>query len=926
MRLLFTPSRGEIKDAQMSVKITAGGYTCFPLPIASQCNMGFADEKDGDGKGGWSDQGAANDLSAIKTGPQVYGGIVMDVLDPAKNSGKSCMVFECGMRPYFLKQARIDVPDQTALQTAKTLFVLHTTAWGSHAGKELPIGTIKAYYTDGTTNDLPVMMGREVGDWWGANSKPNGKVVWAAPNGRAYVGTYLSKFELPAGKTLDHFQILSNSRCVWGILAMTLCAEDAPLPSEKMTPLIITEGKDWKAVQWSHDIEPDSVLDFTSQYPQEEAGKWGHVVARDGHFEFEKKPGIPVRFHGVNLGFGACFMEHAQSERLAKQLRMLGYNIVRLDHYEGGLLDPNGPNSHTLDPEKFDRLCYLISQFKKQGIYITWDLYFSRSFRAEDSQLNRPFYREIKPLILVDAKARKALTDFGKVFLTTMNPYTKMPLAQDPVVATTSTMNEDFLLVNTRRYPDVTVLQQKAYAKWLQNNAPDQDPSVTSSPYFTRFIYETASVVHRSLQDSLRETGLKTPFSANNTERLMASNLLYETFDYVDNHFYHDHPVYLNKGGVLPYAFSCASSTKLTASTLRSVFPTRRLDKPFSITEYSHVLPNPYRAEGGPLIGGYASFQDWGILCRFYYGGQYVDEVVESANMSKFAIVNDPINLMAERIINLLFRRGDVSVAHGMIGYALEPDHVFKPGKDLASHPAEYSTLGLLTGIGTITPKALNQKQPANCVALVGDENLADEVGASKQPYFPTNQPILPALIKRGILSASKVDAQSSSYTSDTGQLQINGREGWFEVQTPRSQAIVLSDKGSHTTGMLSVDDASGPATVFASAMDDKPLASSNRILLLHLTDARNTQMQFQDQAGRIVEAWGKLPLLVKNGTARISLAIESPATMKVFAVDLSGHRMRSIPYTVTSSGQLTFEANTFGSEQGVLAYELVRQ
>lgn len=923
LRLYFDPGRGMIERAALSVKMLAENYSCYPLSIAAACNMGFEDQQDGDGKGGWSDQGPTNDLSALKPGLLINSGIVTNIIDPAENNGKSCMVFGAGMRPYFLKQATIPVPIDSQAKNARTLFVLHTTAWGNHAGTKEPIGNIKAYYKDGTTTDYPVMMGRELGDWWGANSKPNGKVVWAAPNGRAYVGLYLSRFELPQGKTLDHFDILSNNRCVWGIFAMTLSAEDIPLPSDNNTPLIVTEGKDWKSLSWSHDIEPGSILDFTSQYSQEPVGKWGRVVVRDSHFEFENRPGIPVKFHGVNVGFGACFMEHAQSEQLARQLRMLGYNILRLDHFDRELLDAHAADSHTLDPGKFERFCYFIAQLKKEGIYVTWDLYFFRDFRAEDSVLNRPYFREIKPLILVDALARKALTEFARVFLTTVNPYTQMPLSIDPVLATTSTMNEDFLLVNTRTYPDVTHLQHQAYEKWLASHNLDKNAS-TSSPLFTRFIYESAVLAHRSLQNSLRQIGLRTPFTANNTERLMASNLLYDAFDYVDNHFYHDHPTFVGKGWTVPYAFSCASSVKLNASTLRSVFPTRRFDKAFTITEYSHVMPNPYRAEGGPLVGGYAAFQDWDMLCRFYYGGQFVEQVLAPARMEKFAIVNDPMNIMAERIINLLFRRGDVAAAQKRIAYVLEPEQVFTPGMDLSTHSSTYSELGLLTGVGTITPKALSAKSPSGCVALVGDEKTAPMTDQINLPYLRADSSLLVKLIEKGIISSSQVDLKNSSYTSDTGQLKINSRSGWFHVQTPRSQAIVLTDKGSHVTDLLSVENASGPVTVFVTAMDQQTISLSKRILLLHLTDARNTQMKFRDQDGRIMEDWGNLPLLVKIGTAKISLKLQSPGKYKVFAVDLSGRRMESVQTSVTTDGQLSFEADTFGIKQGVLAYELI--
>jgi hypothetical protein len=924
LRLYFAQHNGKISQTNLKVKIDAQGYTCFPLSFEDQCNMGFKDDRAGDQVGGWSDQGSDNDLAAMKSGKKVYGGITMNIIDPAKNLGKSCMVFDCANRPYFLKQARVNVPNDQA-RKARTLFVLHSTAWGNHAGTEQPISVIKAHFTDGSTQDLPVMFGRELGDWWAANSKPNGLVVWSAPNAQAFVGAYLSRFQLPEGKTLDYFTLHSNQRCVWGVFAMTLCAQDAPLPSEKLTPLIITEGNTWKKLNWTQEVEPGSVLDFTSQYPQDPVGTWGHLRARNGHFEFEKKPGVPVRLHGANLCFESCYLEHEDAARLAQRLQMLGFNLVRLHHFDRGVLDAKADNSHTLDAQRFDKLSYLIAQLKQRGIYITWDLYTFREFRAEDSVLNRKFFREIKPLILVDAKARKALTDFAQVFLTTPNPYTGMPLASDPVLATTSTMNEDFLLGFSSAYPDVAKLHQQAYAAWLAEHHYEADAADRSSPLFTRFIYETATTAHRALQDALRQMGLSTPFTADNAEKMLAANLLYDSFDYVDNHFYHDHPAFVERGWSLPYAFSCASSTRQLSSALRMMFPIRRLDKPYSITEYNYVMPNPYRAESGPLMGAYAALQDWSQLTRFQYGAEKPQLTMHPGIMRSFSIANDPMNLMAERITSLMFRRGDVAKAQHAVAYVVDEQDLFTQGKDRTNHPSDYAQLGLITGVGTVTKAHLSEQLPGNCIALVGDEKLADTPGMPL-PFIPQNRDILGTLEKQQLLSAGLADIHNNRFTSDTGQIQISANAGTFTVVTPRSEAMVLADKGSLVAGLMRVEDVSGAVTMFVAAMDDKPLASSGRMLLMHLTNALNTQMKFRDQQGRILEQWGKLPLLVKKGTANVLLALDQPEKVKVYAIDLAGKRLAQIPATVNDRKQLVFKADTFGcKDDGVLAYELVR-
>ena len=97
----------------------------------------------------------------------------------------------------------------------------------------------------------------------------------------------------------------------------------------------------------------------------------------DGTFSFEQQPGKPVRFYGVNLCFSAHYITHDQSDQLAERLARLGYNTVRLHHYESELTD-RSPDRTQLNAEKLDQLDYLIAAFIKRGIYVTTDLFVSR--------------------------------------------------------------------------------------------------------------------------------------------------------------------------------------------------------------------------------------------------------------------------------------------------------------------------------------------------------------------------------------------------------------------------------------------------------------------------------------------------------------------------------------------------------------------
>src|SRR5436305_4169919 len=63
------------------------------------------------------------------------------------------------------------------------------------------------------------------------------------------------------------------------------------------------------------------------------------VFVKNGHFYTvgpDLKPNTPddqrVRFFGVNLAFGANFPEEETARKIARRLRRLGVNLVRLHH------------------------------------------------------------------------------------------------------------------------------------------------------------------------------------------------------------------------------------------------------------------------------------------------------------------------------------------------------------------------------------------------------------------------------------------------------------------------------------------------------------------------------------------------------------------------------------------------------------------
>ena len=173
------------------------------------------------------------------------------------------------------------------------------------------------------------------------------------------------------------------------------------------------------------------------------AGKHGPVRVENARMATDAGP---IRFWGTNLCFEACFPEHGQAERMARRLASLGINCVRMHHMDSRSIWGNSGNHTRIDPDRLDRLDYLVYQLKLNGIYTNLNLHVSRwldesdGFTARDS---RPKYD--KGLGSFEPRMIELQKKYARDLLAHVNPYTKMPYTRDPAIAMVEISNEDAL-------------------------------------------------------------------------------------------------------------------------------------------------------------------------------------------------------------------------------------------------------------------------------------------------------------------------------------------------------------------------------------------------------------------------------------------------------------------------------------------------
>ncbi|HEX2951206.1 MAG TPA: hypothetical protein VHV83_16805, partial [Armatimonadota bacterium] len=641
---------------------------------------------------------------------------------------------------------------------------------------------------------------------------------------------------------------------------------------ESAGPLTITANKDWLPYDAKFDVVPGSALDFTDVAPwHTPAGKYGRVIAnKDGRLTFEKQPSTPVRFCGVNLCFGAQYLTHEQADMLATRIQRMGYTTVRFHHYENYLVDQSkGDSTRLLKPQALDQLDYLFAAFKKRGIYITTDLFVTRNVLASeiwDGATGLADCNEFRMVTPINERAYTNFLAFASNLLNHVNPYTKMRWADDPALAWISFINEgcigNFISEPMSQYckADLT----RAWNAWLAARYPSrealtgalggkldatQDPTVGTVPLPTvldnsptglllsRFCADTDTRFFAKTRDYLRNTiGCKALFTnLNGWTNPVQVEATRRAFDYVDDHFYIDHPQFLEKAWQVPSR--SANTNPVTDGVFggRNSAFVRLLDKPFTVSEFNYCAPGRYRGASGLLTGSMAALQDWSVLWRFAYShGNESYFAMKPAGY--FDMASDPMKQAADRATVCLFRRGDLRPATHSISIVMTPEEAQNILQTTHSISPEWNWLALVTRVGTeIIPNAASPVRADLAIPATG--KIPVNVKAGKwlniDPYNAetAGTRLVEELRKRGWMNSN-----AQIYQSDTKEFTVDPSTGTACIDTPKTVGgYALAGRQIKTKSATIAIDGSD-ASVWISSLDNVPITSSRRLLISHLT------------------------------------------------------------------------------------------
>lgn len=678
-------------------------------------------------------------------------------------------------------------------------------------------------------------------------------------------------------------------------------------------PYKIGAGKDWVTLPFAREIVPGSILDFSfladAQAP---AGRLGRVIiGKDGHFEYEKT-GARAKLVGANLCFSANYPPKEDCDALAQVFRRQGYNAVRFHHTDVHMIkgDWNARNSYEINPEMMDKFDYLFAAMKKAGMYVTVDFYTMRYFGpGEIAGVDKRISGEIKALLPISDSAFQAWSKLVVQWMNHVNPYTGLAWKDDPALVAACPLNEDTLFSVLKDDSALMADYLARYAAWKTANGitgPDADP-IRKDPRFARFLTEVKRESNRRIAAFLKANQIGVPLSGSNWWNSMAQTFTRSELDVVDNHQYSDHPFNNNYN-----QNNCVKGDPIGRLVPSFMMPTRIFGKPFTVTEFNYCFPNRYRAEAGAMFGAYSALQDWDAVFRFAWSHRR-EKNLEPQPISGFDVASDPLSLLADRQIALLFVRGDVSPAIRRYVYAVTMAEATRDGCGGmwagGLFPADFSAVGLVSGIGS--------QSVENGAAISGRFDgvmAADAPGAAilnGNAFIPPAE--LPALVRRN---------QAGEVVSDTGEIRFNNQLGYLKVVTPRTECLLSYPDRDLGGASLAIRNSSTFASVSASAMDGRPLAGSRRVLVLHLTNVLNSNIKFSTPEMRRVEDWGNLPHLVRAGSVEVSLKNANP-DLTLYAVDCSGKRIREVRAAYRDGAYQFTAAIGRAGEEPVMAYEL---
>ena len=919
IKLWCNPIKGLIKKSGIKFNISVRKKDSQPIDISKAANTSFTDEVDGDKKGGWTDQGNRKDLRSMKPGNKTLGSIKFNILNAAKNNGKSCIVLRGQERSYLPKKATISLNGKKYRQ----LYLLHSAAWctsGTEKRKDVA-GKIKVTYKDGDSDELDVISGIDVQDWTSGMKRKNATPVWTGESDTfSNVVLNLSSFPLKFKELKSISLISANKRPVWMIVGVSGSQDSIlPLQDDGTRTIAYKANKNWKTIDWKPiTFVKGSALDISDPIP---AGKYGEVCWKGDNFYFKDRPGEAIRFQGVNLTHALPFVGKKQAEQLADYFAATGYNAVRFHIYYGWLVKGTTPE---LRPEQLDKFCYLLHCLGQRGIYYSLELWGATSTSSQmihdpsipeysDKKISKSILMSLAP---ISKPAMNYIKKYASNLLLHKNPYTKTAIKDDPALFGVEMINENsiyfiFKIHKNKKDSSIIKIWKRKCKEYLSQTNKKEVTSQEVDKFLPEFLMIMQNQSTKDLISYLRVIGLKKAITGLGFEPTsIAAEIPRQQLDYVDNHAY----TQIAEGVPCKLTNNNPAAEKWLAQLQGGA--ARLFGKPFSMGEYNMSYPTPHWSYIIPAEAAIAGLQNWSRTC--FFNLQALPKWVFQPYPSNGVQSSNPMTFIANFIGAILFKNGEVKSSKIKIPYVVTPEYIYSKldTKGAPHYPSEYSILGLCCQIGTVIYKKNTDLSQYPCVVVPVDMKIP--TGMEKVKYIRVDKQ-LHSKLKSILPGLSK-----NVFKSTTGQTVLDSKKKTFCIVTPKAECFMLPKGIKQIKGKNVVISGNNKiSTCFVGSIDKQPIESSKRLLALYMTDIKNTGTVLkQGVFGVEFIKIGKMPYLLKQGTVTFSVKSNNSTLPKIWALKYDGSRKVKITPKKIKDG-FSFTVKAVSAKDAYFAYEI---
>lgn len=662
------------------------------------------------------------------------------------------------------------------------------------------------------------------------------------------------------------------------------------------------------------------------------AGETGFIrLSKDGN-DFVRGDGKPIRFWAMNSGAHSKHPKFPAPD-LDRHARFMAKRGINMTRFHGNVTPRNG-NIDEVNRGELDGLWRTVAAMKKAGIYTTFSPYWANSSQIKAGQ-NGILANEAgnSGLLFFDQRLQQAYKAWWKTILTEPNPYTGIPLKDDPALALLQLQNEDSLLFWTSqgiKGPAGTELRkrfarfaaekhgsvEKAIAAWggakLGGDTADElelhivwqltkDGNVTKSGsegekaraadqahFMAKVMYDFNAMMKDYLQ---KELGAKQIINAGNwktADNVVLNDL--ERWSYsanevqAVNRYYTGLHIDTEKRYEGWAIVNGQFYTDPSVLTNPREFPlTLRLvaGAPMLITESSWVPPLAKQSEGPFLIAAYQSLTGFDGYYWFATGDEDWTEP-KSANgylpsLGKW-IMATPMLLGQFPANALALRTNLIKEGKPVVQEARSLDSLWRREVPIIAEDAGFDP----------------NRDQGDGLQLAADHSAVNQLAYLAGPVTVTY-----GEGKTEIAKDLDTLVTKDVVTSITGELKWNHQVGFATVDAPAIQGVTgfLAKAGPQQLKTVKIESTNDYATVVCVALDGKPLATSAKILIQVGTEARPTDWKAEaakiplDKGKRHVDGmkitnYGKAPWQVVATQATVSIANSKLTTARVCDVN----------------------------------------